>query len=264
MRFAHVDTRVRRGNSSLIMGSACELLEEDPDLGEHLRQERWAGASRACIARTIELPVGRWDGEFDITTEHFGIGLLILDGLLLRRVSVAGRVGAELLGPGDLVRPWQREDLGTTMPRAGAWRALIRSRLAVLDAEFAVRIAPYPEITSALFARAVGRSRHMAVNMAIVHHPRVWLRLHMLFWELADRWGKVSSDGVRVPLRLTHATLADLVAVRRPSVTKALGQLAERDLVHWTGEEWLLRGDPPAELALDTDEPVELSDIEQL
>jgi hypothetical protein len=38
------------------------------------------------------------------------------------------------------------------------------------------------------------------------------------------------------------------VAVRRPSVTKALGQLAERDLVHWTGTDWRLVGEPPAQL----------------
>ncbi len=239
------------------MSSPCELLREDPDLGEHLRPDRLPAAERASAARTIKLPTGRWTSEFDLTTERYGIGLLILDGLLLRRVGVAGRVGAELLGPGDLVRPWQREDFGTTLPRAGVWRVLNPTRLAVLDADFAVRIAPFPEITSALFARAVRRSRHLAVSMAIVHHPRVWVRLHMLFWELADRWGKVRSDGIHVPLRLTHATLADLVAVRRPSVTKALGQLAERDLVHWTGTDWLLVGEPPAELDPDTAEPFE-------
>jgi hypothetical protein len=31
-------------------------------------------------------------------------------------------------------------------------------------------------------------------------------------------------------------------------VTKALGELAERAAVVWTGEDWVLPGDPPAEL----------------
>jgi hypothetical protein len=54
--------------------------------------------------------------------------------------------------------------------------------------------------------------------------------------------------------------LADLVAARRPTVTKALGDLAERGAVSWTGEAWLLAGVPPAELnafrsmSLDPDE----------
>jgi CRP-like cAMP-binding protein len=38
-----------------------------------------------------------------------GYGLLVLEGLLLRRVGIEGRYGAELLGPGDLLRPWQRD-----------------------------------------------------------------------------------------------------------------------------------------------------------
>jgi len=55
--------------------------------------------------------------------------------------------------------------------------------------------------------------------MAIVHDARVGVRLHMLFWHLTDRWGRVRRDGVGVPLRLTHSVLADVVAARRPTVT---------------------------------------------
>jgi CRP/FNR family transcriptional regulator, cyclic AMP receptor protein len=244
------------------MSRICEVLLDDPDLGEFLRDDRRGAAIRASVAREIEVPPGPWSVEISESMEKFGIGLLVLEGLLLRRVSVAGRIGAELLGPGDLLRPWQNEDVGTTMPRAGGWRAVSRSRLAVLDAEFAIRIAPFPEITSALFGRAIRRSRHIAVNMAIVHHPRVWVRLHMLFWELADRWGRVGRDGIHVPVRLTHAMLADLVAARRPSVTKALGELASHGIVRWTGSDWLLTGDPPAELDVEDESDLELSEVE--
>ena len=67
--------------------------------------------------------------------------------------------------------------------------------------------------------------------MAIVHQARVDVRLHMLFWHLAARWGRVRSDAVRLPLKLTHNVLADLVAARRPTVTSALSELAKQDLV---------------------------------
>jgi CRP-like cAMP-binding protein len=103
-------------------------------------------------------------------------------------------------------------------------------------------------VVSALLARALKRSRHIATNMAIVQQPRIDLRLHMLFWELADRWGIVRQDGIHVPMHLTHATLSDLVAARRPTVTKALGELAQRGTVMWTGSDWLLPGEPPSEL----------------
>jgi CRP-like cAMP-binding protein len=190
-----------------------------------------------------------WSPEDPVKHLRHGIGLLVLDGLIVRRVGVGGRFGAELLGEGDLLRPWQREELGTTLPRAGRWRALRPCRLAVLDSVFTARIADYPELISALLSRAVTRSRHIALGMAIVQQRRIDIRLHMLFWELADRWGTVRNDGTHVALRLRHAVLADLVAARRPAVTKALGELADRSAVVWTGTDWLLTGSPPAELS---------------
>ena len=84
--------------------------------------------------------------------------------------------------------------------------------------------------------------------MAILHQPRIDVRLHMLLWELAERWGHVHRDGVHLPLRLTHAMLAELVAARRPTVTKALGELAARSAAVWSGDHWLLSGSPPSEL----------------
>ncbi len=113
---------------------------------------------------------------------------------------------------------------------------LRKGRLAVLDYDFAIRLTRYPELLPCLLSRAVRRSRHMTATMAILHQPRIDTRVHMVLWELAVRWGNVSRDGVRLPVRLTHATLAELVAARRPTVTKALGELAENDLVTWTGD----------------------------
>jgi CRP-like cAMP-binding protein len=228
--------------------SAVRLLDEDPDLAEHLHGNRLAAARQDCVARAIRLPAGRWDPQADIGDIRYGIGILILEGLLLRRVGLGGRFGGELLGEGDLLRPWQAEEQGASLPRTGGWKVLRRGRVAILDAEFALRVARYPEVVSTLFARAIRRTRHMAVSMAIIHQPRIDLRLHMFFWDLADRIGRVRPDGVHLPVRLTHAMLGELVAARRPTVTKALGELAERGFVRWTGEDWLLCGGPPVEL----------------
>ena len=56
-------------------------------------------------------------------------------------------------------------------------------------------------------------------------------RLLLLLWHLAERWGRVTPDGVRIPLRLRHHMLADLLAVRRPSATAALQPLMSEGLV---------------------------------
>jgi len=65
----------------------------------------------------------------------------------------------------------------------------------------------------------------------------------VLLWALAERWGRVSPEGVRVPVSLPHRTLATLVGARRPSVTTALTALAREGLVERTPEGWLLHGD---------------------
>jgi CRP/FNR family cyclic AMP-dependent transcriptional regulator len=121
-------------------------------------------------------------------------------------------------------------------------------RVAVLDSRVAKRFACYPELTGRLVARALERSRHLAVNMAIVHQSRVQTRLHMLLWHLANRWGYVRPDGIVLPLRLTHAVLADLVAACRPSVSMALGELAKLEVVNRVEKGWLIAKEPPGEL----------------
>lgn len=230
------------------MTESVQILLEDPDLAEHLQGPRLTAAQRDCIACVMAFSSTGWSVLSQARDPHFGIGLLILEGLVVRRLGMAGRFGAELLGEGDLLRPWQQEDTGTSLPRTGKWRVLQRGRVAMLDTEFAVRVSRYPEVISCLVGRALRRSRHMAVNMAIIHQPRIDVRVHMLLWELADRYGRVGREGVHLPLRLTHAMLGELVAARRPTVTKSLGELADRGLVRWTGNEWLLMGDPPVEL----------------
>jgi CRP-like cAMP-binding protein len=177
-----------------------------------------------------------------------GIGLLVLEGLLIRRVGIDGRFGAELLAEGDLLRPWQGEDIQSTLPHTAGWRVVQPARLAVLDGNAAARFARYPALTGAIAAKLLNRSRCLALMMAIIHNPRIDTRVHMLLWHLADRWGRVRRDGIIVPLRLTHTTIADLVAAQRPTVTGSLTKLTQRELVRPTDEGWLLLGDPPGEL----------------
>jgi CRP/FNR family transcriptional regulator, cyclic AMP receptor protein len=91
------------------------------------------------------------------------------------------------------------------------------------------------------------RSRTLAVNMAIAHYQRTDRRLLLLLWHLADRWGRVTPEGIRLPLPVTHQLLADLVAARRPSVSSGLQRLAREGLVSRAGDGWVLHGEPPDE-----------------
>lgn len=231
-----------------MVSEPARVLLSDPGLADGMEGDRRRRAIDDCIARVIVIAEGEWPQVGRISPMRGGIGLLLLDGLITRRVGLDGRFGAELLGTGDLLRPWEPESGEGTLPRVRGWRVLQEARLAVLDRGFAMRLTRFPEVTSALFGRAIQRSRHLALNIAIVHQPRVDVRLHMLFWDLADRWGKVGNSGMSLPLRLTHTTLSELVAARRPTVTSALSDLAEAGSVLWDGEAWLLAGEPPLEL----------------
>ncbi len=225
----------------------CHVLLEDRGLAEAVPSDLREQAVKECLARLVSMPAGRWKG-MPRGVSGDGIGLLVLHGLLIRRVGIDGRFGAELLGEGDLLRPWQGEDEPPTLPVTTGWRVLEPTRMTVLDEAFALRLARYPQVSARLVGRALERSRNLAVNMAIVHQTRVDVRVHMLFWHLAARWGRVRSDGVSLPVRLTHSVLADLTAARRPTVTSALTELSKRELVRAVDGGWLLSGEPPGEL----------------
>jgi CRP/FNR family transcriptional regulator, cyclic AMP receptor protein len=234
----------------------CRVLLDDSELAEAVPSDQRERAIAECVARTTRLFRGRWRAD-DTTDVNGGIGLLVLDGLLIRRVGVDKRFGAELLGEGDLLRPWQGEEEPHTLSLTTGWRVLQPTRLAVLDEQFARSIAPYPHLAARLVGRALQRSRNLAVNMAIVHHARVDTRVLMLLWHLAGRWGRVSANGIVLPLRLTHTVLADLVAARRPTVSSAIAELVKHELIESNPDSWLLKGEPPGEL-------VELGPVQHL
>ena len=224
---------------------SVRLLEADPEIGALLAPDRRVEAEEALIVRVLRLPVGSWDVSALSRASAGHLGLLVLDGVIARDVIVADNVSAELVGPGDVIRPWQ-EPNETLLPVGVEWSVLSPARLAVLDRSFAIRSARWPEITAALFDRLGERSLRLATHQAISQLTRVDRRLLALLWHLAERWGRVAGDGVVVPLALTHRILGQLVGARRPTVSTALGELAQRgELTRRPDGAWLLRGDPP-------------------
>jgi CRP-like cAMP-binding protein len=235
------------GSQNCDMGRPLiSVLDEDPELGEGLARDQLPAASDQAVAQTVdlarELPAS-WPAAV-----RNGLGLLVLDGLLVRRVGLDGRYGAELLGRGDLLRPWQADDTGVSIPQTSGWQVLRTGRIALLDLDFARRIVAYPEIHAQLLARAVRRSRHLALGIAIMHHPKVQTRLHMLLWHMADRWGRVRPDGVYLPVKLTHVILSELIGARRPTVSAALAAIERDGLISRNGSGWVLHGPSPGQL----------------
>jgi CRP-like cAMP-binding protein len=226
------------------------VIDADPDLAQGLDGESRELARRHAAALVHSLSPGPMEiPSPNGDTAHPAIGLLILDGMVTREVELAGRATTELLGPGDLIRPWDDEYSLEPLPGSVSWSVLEPARVALLDRRFAAVAGRWPSILEALIQRTVRRSRQLAVQRAIAQVPRVDARVLVLLWTLADRYGRVTPDGVRVPLMLTHETIGKLVGARRPSVTTALGVLGRQRLVERTEYGWLLHGDPEEALA---------------
>jgi CRP/FNR family transcriptional regulator, cyclic AMP receptor protein len=230
-------------------GAVISIVDADADLAELLSGDELERARREALARVQWLSEGEWDAAAALERDAHHRGFLIVDGLVSRTVDVLGRRCVELVGPGDVMRPWQWDEEGSHVRAEVGWTVLEPTRLAVLDHGLVVRIVPWPQLGVELFNRGTRRAHHLAVALAIAHHPRVEDRLLLTLWHLAERWGRVHRDGVVVPLPLGHQRLADLVGAHRPSVTTALGALSKAgSLSRRDNGDWVLHGSPPEQL----------------
>jgi hypothetical protein len=136
-------------------------------------------------------------------------------------------------------------------------RVVATARLALLGRDVLVGAHRWPRLLAGLHARTAEQIERVAVQLAICQLPRVEDRLLALLWLLAENWGRVTPAGTSLPLALTHETLGALVGARRPTVTLALGELAERGAVVRQGRSWLLTERPatPAQSAREPHPP---------
>jgi CRP/FNR family transcriptional regulator, cyclic AMP receptor protein len=225
--------------------SAVYVLDADPDLGALLPAERMASARRALVARLYRAGVGHWQDERMHRGGPEQLGLLVLDGVIARELLLSDNVTTELLGAGDLLRPWQDQGPSTLLRAQVRWTVLEPVSGAVLDQAFARRVAPFPEVHAMLLDRAIERAHRLAFAQAISQLNGVEHRVLALFWHLAERWGRVTPDGTAIPINLPHRVIAQLIGARRPTVSTALSQLARTGAIHRRPEGgWLLLGEP--------------------
>jgi CRP/FNR family transcriptional regulator, cyclic AMP receptor protein len=231
-------TPARRPHPAPLFGYLFDL---DDDLADELELRMRFSARQHATARLLDAEVGDLElsSWFEIVGQ--GPGLLIVDGLLAVDTRVADRTTAELLGSGDLLQPPGRHE-DELVDRETAWRALAPTRFALLDVTFAERVRSWPQLLSALFRRAERRADDLDVMRAISCQPRLEVRLVLLLWHLAARWGRVEPSGLRLTLPLTHRLLGQLAAAERPSISHALRRLSEAGIVTGTAGDWHLHG----------------------
>jgi CRP/FNR family transcriptional regulator, cyclic AMP receptor protein len=237
------------GSASVVIGSVqptglVRLLQADPDLARWVDPRMSAAVTRRLVVESAEVPRGPWPALAEPSTPM--LGLLLLDGLALRTVALGRKRGVELLGAGDLVRPWEQGGGDASVRSVERWTVIEPLRLAILDHEFEADAARVPGLLAELCSRAARRSRSLAVHRAAAQVPQLAARVELLLWSIADRWGRVAPGGVVTGIRLSHETLAELVGARRPSVSTALSDLIRTGRIARTDAgQWLLRREPP-------------------
>ncbi len=205
------------------------LPDVDPHLFAGLPPEERSDAARHAIARRLDVAPGPWVARSTSAASKHHLGLLLCGGALLRTVDHR----SELLGPGDLIRPWESPE--------ATWDALASTTMAVLDASIARTLCRWPGVVIELVGRTTRRSHALAEQLAMSEVRRIDERLLGVFETLAARWGRPGPDGVSIPLALTHEMVARLVGAHRPTVTSSLRRLnGQGALVRRADRTWLL------------------------
>jgi CRP/FNR family cyclic AMP-dependent transcriptional regulator len=209
-------------------GASARLLDLDPDLARYVPEERLAEVTAKLVARRITLRPGRWEPGDD---SDGPAGVLVVDGLITKEVAVPGGRATEILGPGDFVDPAEIRAENSFVDATLTWSVVEPSIVAVVDERFERSLRECPDVTRALLERAAERTARLGLMRAATHVGRVEDRLLALMWQLADRHGRIGTQGVILPLSLRHRVLGDLVGASRSTVTLALGALERRGAV---------------------------------
>jgi CRP/FNR family transcriptional regulator, cyclic AMP receptor protein len=97
------------------------LLEADSELAEGLTADELLAAKRAVGVHARALEVGPWEPAAEQWPAPPTLGLLVLNGLVTRDIVFAGRTTTELVGAGDVLRPWEDDVQFDPLPFGVAW-----------------------------------------------------------------------------------------------------------------------------------------------
>src|SRR5947207_1096208 len=127
-------------------GTRTQILNAAPWLTRDMTEQERAEATARALAPTLAVAQGPWDPP--VLGEARAWGILVLDGVLARRASIRGHFATELMGPGDVVRPWTYTGPLASIAAEATFIAHSRITVALLDEEFAAAASPWPHIAA--------------------------------------------------------------------------------------------------------------------
>ena len=165
---------------------------------------------------------------------------MLVAGIVCGELPLRDHRMLEFHGPGDVVQP-PVADHATRLGGGVTLTAIVDSRAILLGPEFIAAAARWPGLMVAVMQRLEEQHERLAVQGVIAHVTRAEHRVLLMLWELAERWGHVTGEGIVLSLPLTHSVLGQLCAARRPTVTVAVSKLESSGLVRRGSDgSWLL------------------------
>ena len=230
--------------------SMISIVDADPELAEQLdddaaraRAPRGADARAAALARRV----GR---RRRARARRPPPRVPDRRGPAVPRGRRARPPCVELIGPGDVMRPWTWDEAGSHVQAEVGWE-----RARADEARGARPRAGHAHRPVAAARRRAVQPRHAPRapprGGARDRPPqRVEDRLLLTLWHLAERWGRVdAATGSSSRCRSATSGSRDIVGAHRPSVTTAMGALAEAGSVSRRDDgDWVLHGEPPEKL----------------
>ena len=186
----------RCGSRARVAGECCRVAfsTRTPVSRATWPERVWRRDAGALPAETI-FEAGPWSPGAEAEAARGGYGLLLLDGLIIRRVGAparwrrAPRSGRSLPAlPGR--RRGHRRFPSTSSSRSSndsARRSSIEPSLSAPPRS--------PRLRSRSSREPCSAHAHSRSTSAIVHYPQVRNRLLLLFSHLAERWGRVTRKG---------------------------------------------------------------------
>lgn len=228
-----LEAQPRRGRARQKSAGDIALLDIHPDLAGDLSPQQRLAVRNALTVPAIEVERGTWHPAACTEDERIVgpvLGVQVLSGVLVHEVLLGARASAQIFGPGDLMKVHDGRG-EQSLPVISTVSVFEPAVLAVLDDRLLSAAQRWPRLAGGMLAQAMRQLDHAAQHQAISQLARVEDRLLALFWHLADRWGRVRSDGIAINLSLTHETVGHLVGARRSTVTLGLLKLRDQQLL---------------------------------
>jgi CRP/FNR family transcriptional regulator, cyclic AMP receptor protein len=210
--------------------SKVSLLHVWPDIAAQIAPEERSAVERALVAPLVTARDEDLTGALAIESRE-AFDFVVIEGTVLKETTLAASSALELLGPGDVLAPPLSATRQRDFRAVSRYRAHGDVRIATLGMRFTRVAAHWPQISDFVHAQIADQAHRVSMHLAMLHLPRADHRILALFAELGERFGRVTPDGIRIDLPLSHQLIGRLTASRRPTVTLALRDLSDQGLL---------------------------------